>query len=405
MSKAKLTILTICIITLLILNISSLTLLTRLERSYEDLREDYARILEKHNLLKQALEALESEYEDLKTKHLSLEEEYLILRENYSQLASENAKLRNALDNLYRRVDILERNLSAFSDQYIKLLADYTALNSSYSSLRGDYERLEDLLDRISARVLIEPETTPNLIKIALGESSELRKELIEDIGVSKLDTPAVKAEKILTWILRNLEYIPDDFHEIVLNHSITSIQDYASSPTQTLIRSGGDCEDLSILVYVLFQESRSSSEAVYLIALEGASLYAHMAVLYKSDEGFMIVDPAGLYLTDRQYAMRVTFERGDILRRESVTAYLNPLMISPRLKSRLFEEGLAELVSNPGSLVRPSPISETITKWVQRWSRDVPGAYVSFIANSTFYKKFNSTEDFIGFVESGGLG
>ena len=405
MSKAKLTILTICIITLLILNISSLILLTRLEKGYEGLKEDYTRILEKHNLLKQALEALKSEYEDLKTKHVSLEEEYLILRENYSRLASENAQLYNALDNLHRRVDILEKNFSVFSDQYIKLLANYTALNSSYTLLREDYERLENLLDRISARVLIEPETTPILIKIALGESLELRKELVEDIGVSKLDAPAVKAEKILTWILKNLEYIPDDFHEVVLNHSITPIQDYASSPIQTLIRNGGDCEDLSILVYVLLQESRSSSESVYLIALEGASPYAHMAVLYKSDEGFMIVDPAGLYLTDRQYAMRVTFERGDVPRRESVTAYLNPLMISPSLKSELFEEGLAELIFSPGSLARPSPISETITKWVQRWSKDVPGAYVSFIANSTFYKKFNSTEDFISFVESGGLG
>ncbi|RLG07586.1 MAG: hypothetical protein DRN59_00940, partial [Thaumarchaeota archaeon] len=165
-----------------------------------------------------------------------------------------------------------------------------------------------------------------------------------------------------------------------------------------------GDCEDLSFLVYGLLQESISSSEAVYLIALKGVSLYAHMAVLYKSDEGFMIVDPAGLYLTDRQYAMRVTFERGDVLRKESVTAYLNPLMISPRLKSKLFEERLAELVFDPGSLARPSPISDTITGWIERWSKDIPGAYVSFIANSTFYREFNSTRDFINFVESGGL-
>jgi len=65
---------------------------------------------------------------------------------------------------------------------------------------------------------------------------------------------------------------------------------------------------------------------------------------------------------------------------------------------------GLAKLIPVSSSFIKPEPSEDAVNQWVKKWEKQVPLAYVNFIANSTFYKTFNSTQEFLDFVELGGL-
>jgi len=385
-----------CIIALIILNVFSALLLIQLRDGYGSLEERYEAALEK-------VGGLSKELQSLKRKYSEIESEYRSLKDNYTRLDLRNRRLLENLSALEERVAAFEEDLSGLRESYELLASNYSSLNSSYHALKSDYEKISSLLEDLPKSVLLKPRNLPELIGSALAESPELWF-VIEEAGLSKADAPALKAEKATLWILTNLEYLPDDFHEVVLNGSIISFPDHLDLPSQVLFRSGGDCEDLSLLAYALLSAVLGDSERVYLISLEGLSEYAHMAVLYKTGSGFIIVDPAGLYATDRHYAMKV------VLRKlssggGSTELYLNPLKISPEIKSQLLDLGLADMMFSLGSRVEPKPLKEALGSWISMWSEELPGARVSFVANSTFYKTFNSTSEFVDFVESGGLG
>ena len=387
-----------CIIALLILNIFSAFLLIQLREGYELLKERY-------ELTLQRVDVLSKELQSLKEKYSKVESEYNSLKDNYTRLNLRNQRLLENVTALGEEVALIKDNLSRLRESYEMLVLNYSSLNSSYYALKSDYEKVTKLLNDLPKRVLIEPENLPELITSALAESPKLEFIIVGEMRISKTDDPALKAEEITLWILTNLEYLVDDFHEIIFNESIISFPDHIDLPSQVLSRKGGDCEDLSLLAYVLLNMVSEDSEKTYLISLEGLSEYAHMAILYKTEDGFIIVDPAGLYVTDRHYAMRVVLEETSGRWRKAVDLYLNPLRISPEIKSELLDRGLADMVYSLGSRVEPKPLKEALASWMDMWSGQIPGARVSFIANSTFYKTFNSTSEFIDFVESGGLG
>jgi len=88
---------------------------------------------------------------------------------------------------------------------------------------------------------------------------------------------------------------------------------------------------------------------------LKGAPEIGHIALLYKVGEKFMVIDPAGLYLTDVSYTLKTSFKKN--LGEETV--YLNPLWINPNLKLLMIKEGVAELQPVHGSSIEPKPAEE----------------------------------------------
>ena len=360
--------LTIFVVIALIMSIYSIYSIYELRLSYDTILRDYERLSRK--------------YEEVSSQSQELERELLMLKENFS------------------KIRIL----------YEGLLVNYSSLNASYTSMKEDYENLKLLMRSIRRRSLPKPEEIPEILRELLSQPPELKSYILKEFNISKDDQPAVKAEKVLTWIMNTLQYIPDDYHKVIMNNDVLTIKDYASSPIETLGRGGGDCEDLAILSYAALTSALGDGESVYLIRLEGRRTipgiphFAHVAVLYKIGNRFIIVDPAGLYVTDVSYTLEIVVRKqvdGDII---STTVHLNPLSISPDLKFELMNEGLAKLVIASGSSVEAKPAEEAIYRWTRMWEKRIPLAYVNLIANSTFYKRFDSTKEFLAFVKRGGL-
>ncbi|MEM0111893.1 MAG: transglutaminase-like domain-containing protein [Candidatus Parvarchaeota archaeon] len=305
----------------------------------------------------------------------------------------------------------LQRSVEDLKESYLMLESNYNTLSTNFSSVYEDYKKLQERVEQVSKRVLMKPEDLPEIINLAATSTSKLEL-LLYRIKISHQDRPEVKAEKILSWILMNLQYIPDDFHEIVIHESILQVQNHISLPEEIIDRGGGDCEDLAVLTYALLNEVTSNSESVYLIALEGVSPYsyryrlgwAHIAVLYKIGDEFIIIDPAGAYITDRKYTMKIILERGSEEEGEYAIMSLDPLMLPPRFKDQLVKRGVANLTFMPGSSIKATTIEDALFKWIKEWEKRVPQIQVDFIANSTFYMRFNSTKEFLNFVNSGGL-
>lgn len=312
-------------------------------------------------------------------------------------------ELEEKMKDLQKKIEEIERS-------YTMLASNYSTLTSNYISLHQNYGKLQDLIIQISKRALMKPEDLPEIIEISTRRSSSLEL-LLYKIKISKNDQPELKAEKIISWILNNLEYIPDDFHEIIVYNNVVQVQDYVSFPDEVIERGGGDCEDLAILTYAILDRVLGESESVYLIGLEGVSPYsyryrigwAHMAVLYKVGNEFIIIDPTGAYVTDRKYTMRIIIDKVSE-EREHKIFYYNPLMLSPKFKNQFINDGIAELTFAVDSSVRSDEVNRAISEWLRKWEVSIPQIYVSFIANSTFYMKFNSTEEFLDFTNLRGL-
>jgi len=370
-----------------------------------DLRSSNELLLREHAKLVQRYEDLLFRSQELESRYRELKSSYLRISEENARLSNESILFHKELAELKGEVSILKENLSKIKGLYQILLANYSSLNASYTSVREDYKKLKTLVESISSRSLLKPKDLPKILRTFLPDSQELRPLVLEELKLSKYDEPAVKAERLLTWMLIYLQYAPDDFHEMVLNDSVWSIMDYMSSPLETLRRGGGDCEDLAALSYIVLSIVSGDGESVYLIGLEGASPYAHMALFYKAPEGFIILDPAGLYATDMSYRLKIILERQLNGARATVTIYLDPLRLNPDLKLELMKNELAKLTPVNGSAIKLEPVEDAVYEWIKIWEMQIPKAHVSFIANSTFYKTFNSTQEFINFIEAGNLG
>ena len=394
MSRLQTAILALCVAASLLISIYAIQATFNLRSAYDSLRENYEKLALQYEDLLARSQALESSYNELKLSYVQVSEEN-------ERLANESLKLRQAVSDLRDELTSLRNNLSRVEELYRALSANYSFLSSNYTALKKDYDELKILLESLSMKVLIEPENLPKIIRASFLESSSLKSLALSKLKLSRSEQPSEKAEKVLTWILINLQYIPDDFHEIIVDGKLWKAMDRISSPAETLNRRGGDCEDLALLSYALLAQVLGDGESIYLIGLKGAPEIGHIALLYKVGEKFMVIDPAGLYLTDVSYTLKTSFKKN--LGEE--TAYLNPLWINPNLKLLMIKEGVAELQPVHGSSIEPKPAEEAITIWLERWESQIPLVHVSFVANSTFYKTFGSTQEFLDFIELGGLG
>lgn len=393
MSRLQTVVLALFVAASLLIGFYAIQATSDLRFAYSSLREKFEKLTIQYDDLLARSQALESSYNELNSS-------YMQVREENERLANESLKLRQAVDDLRDELTSLRGSLSRVEKLYQALSANYSLLSSNYTALKKDYDQLKLLLESLSTKVLIEPKNLPKIIKGSFLESSSIRSLAIDRLKLSRSERPAEKAEKVTTWILTYLQYIPDDFHEVVVDGKLLKVMDRISSPAETLSRGGGDCEDLALLSYALLAQALGDRESIYLIGLRGALEIGHIALLYKVGESFMVIDPAGLYLTDISYALKTSFKK-DL---GEATAYLNPLSINPNLKLQLIEDGVAELQPVYGSSIGLKPAEEAIPLWVEKWESQIPLAYVSFIANSTFYKTFNSTEEFIEFIGLGGL-
>ena len=214
--------------------------------------------------------------------------------------------------------------------EYNKLYASYSELEKSYSDLCAKHKKLESeykvLFSKMislnkSISVIIEEISKLTNLKRSLEKVltySELRSVLstvLEITGHSRLFWNSLY--KLYTWVRLNIGYVSDNPYPVVYVSSITRIgqqrlvsslsfsyvKEYVQSPSLTLKRKYGDCEDQAILLYAMiiayeeFIYGRVYLLYLVIITTNDGSRHATVFLPVKGGK-VTILDPAGGYLT-----------------------------------------------------------------------------------------------------------
>ena len=318
-------------------------------------------------------------------------EEYNALRERYNLLLADYNLLNESYQNAMLQLEAIRNSLN-------QLEAERRGLEEQVASLRElcanpdlvceDLERryavLAELDKKYARRVGLTLEGLPRL----LNETPPY----IIDGGRDPRSPPQEKAKWVFDWIVTNMEYYRDDVHYKIVGESVEYRDDFYLFPGETLTRGGGDCEDLALLAYSMLRPllNNEAGERLYLIGLSGPTT-SHVAVLYESPSGYMIIDPSGSYITDGYAATRIRLANG--------SSVLVPLItLTPQVKAIL---GDPEYHSpgdwREGADIGPRDLGRCIELWTRFWSvMKGEEVRVSFIADESVSRSFESNDEFL---------
>jgi len=366
----------------------------QLEARYKALLKNYTELTGSYQKLDKELSSLTIEYQKLKDDHQELQEEYDSLKAKYEEVVAQNEELRSRYLQL--------------NESYSKLVKDYEALNEKYAELEENYGdlggRIADLkskLEAMSLRVLISGE----LFKLVLNQSriGEIDEIVYGELGLGPGSPPRTKAVKVFEWIALNTQYVKDQYHPYYQSGIVDYAEEYLEPVNETLDLGEGDCEDLAVLAYAMLRTVLREGEEIYLVVLNSVAV-RHVAVLYKSGDSFMVIDPAGSYISDALAVLEFVMQRGRT--RELMIVRLIPISLNPKVKSWLIEEDFAELKylrsqdKSPAIPGKFSSIEGTIASWIDHWKDEMPDAYVYMVANETYTRTFSSTSEFINWIK-----
>ena len=347
---------------------------------YHALNSEYMSLYNSYHDLKNRYEELQEEYGKTVSKLKVISEENAKLRENYSKLAESYERLKLQYDDVERRYEDLKEK--------------YDDLMSKYSEISVSFPRIKEGLEEISDRILTPSDRIPDMLR-------QSNPAMVEDIvhGELKLRAetpPEIKARKILEWIMLNLEYLDDDFHQYLIGATLESHQDFFSLPNETLVRGGGDCEDLATLVYTMLKAVLKKGEQIYIIQISGGET-RHIGVAYKLKDKLMIIDPAGGYVTNAKVLLEM-FMKKEL---KTYKVWLNPLGIRREWKRFLIKGGFAKLTyMEEVEAYRFLEARDAVTLWLNHWRGEIVHPSISMVANDTFVKTFTTTQEFLDWIE-----
>jgi len=371
---------------------------------YQVLSSDYVNLYNSYHHLKGEYDRLKANYMDLYGRYSSLKDRYEGLQEDYRKALSrlkvvseENSKLKEDYSRLTDSYEKLKLQLGEMKRRYEELEKKYGDLVSKCSQMEVILPRIKGKLKEISDRIFTPSHRIPDMLRQASPA-------MVEDVVYGKLGLraetpPEAKAKKVLEWIMLNLEYLDDDFHQYVTDYELRSHQDFLSLPNETLARGGGDCEDLATLTYTMLKAVLGENEQIYLVYI--CDRTCHVATIYKLGDKIMVLDPAGAYVTDARTLLEMSMNRG--LKRYRV--WLNPLAIRREGKEFLMENGFAELVymkasSIGGKAYKFMKAEDAVALWLNHWREEMVNPSIKMVANDTFVKTFTSTQEFLDWME-----
>ena len=352
---------------------------------YNILNSEYMSLYNRHHDLKSKYKGLQEDYQKAVSKLKIISEENAGLRENYTRLVESYEKLRLQYDDVESRYEDLKEK--------------YGNLVSKYSEINASLLKIEKGLEEISDRILTPSDRIPHMLKQASPT-------MVEDIVYRELELraetpPEIKAKKVLEWIMLNLQYSDDDFHQYLIDNRLESYQDFLSLPNETLVRGGGDCEDLATLVYTMLKAVLKKGEQIYIVQITGRGV-RHVGVIYELEDKLMILDPAGGYVTDAKISLEMSMKKG----LKTYKIWLNPLAIRREGKKFLMENGFAKLIyMKPSSIEEGEAykflkVDDAVTLWLNHWRKEMIHPSIGMVANDTFVKVFNSTQEFLDWME-----
>lgn len=354
-----------------------------LKGEYDQLKANYMDLYGRYGSLKDRYEGLQEDYRKALSRLKVVSEENSKLKENYSRLTDSYEKLKLQLDEIKRRYEELEKK--------------YGDLMSKCSEMEVSLPRIKGGLKEISDRILTPSDRIPDMLRQA--SPAMVEDVVYGELGLRAETPPEAKAKKVLEWIMLNLEYLDDDFHQYLTDHELRSHQDFLSLPNETLARGGGDCEDLATLTYTMLKAVLGEDEQIYIVYICDGT--CHVATIYKHGDKIMVLDPAGAYVTDARMLLEMSMNRG----LNKYMVWLNPLAIRREGKEFLMEKGFAELVymKAPGIVGKAYKFmkaEDAVALWLNNWREEMVNPSIRMVANDTFVKVFTSTQEFLDWME-----
>ncbi len=205
----------------------------RLNSDYEDLTEEFNALADEHEALNQQLQDMQDEYTDLMGDHETLMSEYEALTEQYQQLQSEYETLLSDYEAAFGGLDISPETIPVLEKQYTwtwggversvtitvpELLYDYYSGKERYQTTDYRGYILHPLDDMYLEAIVYEF----NAIMVDEGLSEENKTGLVVSF-------------------IQSMEY--------ALDIETKGVTEYPRFPVETLVEGGGDCEDTGILM------------------------------------------------------------------------------------------------------------------------------------------------------------
>ena len=219
------------------------------------------------------------------------------------------------------------------------------------------------------------------------------------------------RAWKVIKYVAINLTYLRDPYARVVLpTAELIILNDVLNLPNET-VRRGGDCEDLSLLVYSLLKATLNPGEGVYLLLVR-AEPEGHTAVLAidKVRGEVYIIDPSWGMVNGYAVVLRIEAinRTGSLEYRHFLAVILHPL-----LKEGMFELLKVKVVyldvftylrtGKPTHSEVPAihrlPPRELLNEWLRMLGYYEPKSFA--IASDTEVIEFPSLNDLIQWIES----
>lgn len=193
---------------------------------------------------------------------------------------------------------------------------EYADLKMRHALLVDTAKKMNESLGQV-ASILKKYCCLPRVFPEVLNKDEVVAlKWYIVSIGVDTNDD--LKAiEQVFNWVVKNVKYVGDPWvvlpdrmaictfigNEQYCFYEFRELRDYVQSPTETLRRSGGDCEDHAILVYAMlyyyFRYMRGVNYTIWLAFMSFGDGSKHASVFIPvSGGGLIIVDTSAEYIT-----------------------------------------------------------------------------------------------------------
>ncbi|MCD6323783.1 MAG: hypothetical protein J7L55_01575 [Desulfurococcales archaeon] len=282
-------------------------------------------------------------------------------------------------ENLSGEVDALKSRLEACVKSYASNL---TACTYRASSLNKSLNEIINATNALTARTSltkVSPELRRSFMRVARAEGPRVMK-----VAGLRSVTPLT----IFEWVEMNLYYQEDPDIPVPTASGVFISHNLWKLPNETITDQGGDCEDLSLLIYEFL---RASGVRAWILIASGGS-EEHAVVITKYGKTWFLIDPAGDWVNG--YGLFLTLKSGG-----SKGLLIPPLTVMPSVKSNLIGRGAANIVwfnylegtwSSSLSLksIPNTSLSSLIQAWVSFWD----GKFISYaILNDTTLIKLRS--------------
>jgi hypothetical protein len=262
------------------------------------------------------------------------------------QLEEAKNKVVSTENELTRTINTLEstkNQLRIVEDDNVRMLKKYVSFKQEIEHKAG--VRKQDFQSFVTPNDNLVSEKAQEITGGYSGETSELWKDYYE----------------LYLWVVKNIRYSYDSELPMLpegLEGELVWRRGYLRLPAETLIDETGDCEDMAFLLLSLMRSYNQEKYTVWGVGMS-SDASGHVGVAFPVSGGKLaILDPAGNYFTGSD---------------------------SPGFPTPLHSEST----------------SIAVNEWLAHLESKMPGAFISKVFTDDYYYEFESTDEFLAWIES----